>query len=86
MLKKIFAYIIYVLSLFAMLYLILFISLLFLPVFIVLLCIAAWRTYQVRKMWDDVLKQAQSQQNIHKHYRKIIDDNVIDVDYEEIKS
>ena len=42
--------------------------------------------YQTRKMWDSLLKQAQKGKKVHKHYRKIEDDNVIDVDYEEIKS
>ena len=86
MLQKIFTYIAYTFSLAIMLYLLFVIWWIFLPVFIVLFAIGAWRMYQTRKMWDSLLKQAQNGKKVHKHYRKIEDDNVIDVDYEEIKS
>ena len=69
-----------------MLYLLIVIWWLFLPVFVVLLAFIAWRMYQARKMWNTLLKQAKNGGKIHKHYRKIDDDNVIDVEYEEIKS
>ncbi|MBO5997025.1 MAG: hypothetical protein J6P93_00655 [Alphaproteobacteria bacterium] len=85
-LQKILAYIIYVLFLFAVFYLIFFIWWLFLPVFIVMFLLGAWHMYRVRKMWNDILKQAQAGQKVHKHYRKVTDDNIIDVDYEEIRS
>ena len=55
------------------------------PIFIILFILGAWRMYQTRKMWNTLLKQAQAGK-VHKHYRKIDDDNVIDVEYEEIKS
>jgi len=85
MVQKIFGYIAYIFSLLLMFYLIFFIWWLFLPLFIVLLILGAWRTYRIRKMWNTLLKQAQTGK-VHKHYRKIDDDNVIDVEYEEIKS
>ena len=86
MLQKIFTYIAYAFSLAVMLYLLVVIWWLFLPLFIVLFAFAAWRMYQTRKLWNTLLKQAQDGKKVHKHYRKIEDDNVIDVEYEEIKS
>ena len=86
MLQRIFTYITYVFFLFVMFYLIFLIWWLFLPIFVILLAFGAWRMYQARKLWNSLLKQAQNVKTTHKHYRKIDDDNVIDVEYEEIKS
>lgn len=85
MLQKFLTYFFSIIALFAMIYLVFFIWWLFLPFFLVLLGFTMWRVHQARKMWNDLLKQSQNTQKTHTHYRKVTDDNVIDVDYEEIK-
>ena len=86
MLQKIFTYIAYAFSLAIMLYLLIVIWWLFLPLFVILLALVAWRMYQTRKLWNSLLKQAQTGKGKRKNHREIDNDNIIDVEYEEIKS
>ncbi len=85
MLQRFLTYFISAFILFIILYLAFWIWWLLLPVFAVLMGLAAWRVYQARKLWNNLLKQAQNTKTSHKQYRKVADDNIIDVEYEEIK-
>ena len=58
---------------------------LILPVLLILFGAIAYRVYQIRKTWNDIIKQAQKDSHKRKNYKSVSDDNVIDVEYEEIK-
>ena len=82
--QKFFAYFIWFLFVLATLYLMLFLWWLILPLLFALLVMTAFRIYQVRKTWNDLIKQSKSNAR-QKSFKKVSDDNVIDVEYEEIK-
>ena len=82
--QKFFAYFIWFLFVLATLYLMLFLWWLILPVLLVLFALTAWRVYQVRKTWNELIKQSKDSAK-QKSFKKVSDDNVIDVEYEEIK-
>ena len=82
--QKFFAYFIWFLFAIATFYLLLFLWWLILPFLLVLFALTAFRIYQVRKTWNDLIKQSKNQAK-QKSFKKVSDDNVIDVEYEEIK-
>ena len=82
--QKFFAYFIWFLFVLAAIYLMLFIWWLILPILLVLFGVTVFRIYQIRKTWNDLIKQSQKD-NAKKSFKKVSDDNVIDVEYEEIK-
>lgn len=83
--QKFFAYFIWFLFVLATLYLMLFIWWLILPILLVLFAFATYRIYQIRKTWNDLIKQSQKDNAKRKSFKKVSDENVIDVEYEEIK-
>ena len=83
--QKFFAYFIWFLFVLATLYLMVFIWQLILPILLVLFGLSAFRIYQIRKTWNDLIKQSQKDNAKQRSFKKVSDDNVIDVEYEEIK-
>ena len=63
-------------------YLIIFISWLFLPLILVAFIYGAWRYFQARRMWNELLK---TQKGHKRHIHITTDDSIIDAEYEEIK-
>lgn len=56
-----------------------------LPILVILIGISWIRAMQLRRAWDKLYKQAARQEKQAAKAKKIMDDNIIDVDYEEIK-
>ena len=65
-------------------YLIIFISWLFLPLLLVACIVIAWRYFQAKRMWNELLKA--QQKSTKKHIHITSDDSIIDAEYEEIKT
>lgn len=58
---------------------------LLLPVFLVGITFALYRIYRIKKIWNDLLKQNQPPHFNKEKTKKVSDDKIIDVDFEEIK-
>lgn len=63
-------------------YLIIFISWLFLPLILLAFIFFAWRYFQARRMWNELLK---TQKGRKKRIHITTDDSIIDAEFEEIK-
>ena len=64
-------------------YLIIFLSWLFFPLLLVAIIFFAWRYFQARRLWNELLKQQTKTGKRRIHITS--DDSIIDAEYEEIK-
>ncbi|MGN1091003.1 MAG: hypothetical protein ACI4RJ_00720 [Alphaproteobacteria bacterium] len=64
-------------------YLIIFLSWLFFPLLLVAIIFFAWRYFQARRLWNELLKQQTKTRKRRIHITS--DDSIIDAEYEEIK-
>ena len=66
-------------------YLLFWIWWLLLPFFLIIFAVVAYRFYRIKKIWNELLKQPQ-QKNTERHKtKKVANDKIIDVEFEEIK-
>ena len=84
MLRKIFTIFGYTLYALITFYLIIFISWLFLPLLLIVCILIAWRYFQAKRIWNELLKEQQKTKKRHIHITS--DDSIIDAEYEEIKT
>ena len=83
--QKFIAYFISILFTLSLFYLLFWIWWLLLPIFLVAIAFSAYRFYRFKKMWNDLLKQTPPT-HFHKgKTKKVPDDKIIDVEFEEIK-
>lgn len=64
-------------------YLIVFLSWLFFPLLLIAVIFFTWRYFQVRRLWNELLKQQTKTRK--KRFHIASDDSIIDAEYEEIK-
>lgn len=84
LLQKIINIFLYALCVVCLFYVLLMVGWLLLPLLLVAVLIGAWRIFQARRMWNELIKQ---QAKTHKKRIHIAsDDTIIDAEYEEIKT
>ena len=89
MLQRFLTYIIMMLIILTGLYFAFFMVSLLLPFLLLLFIVVAVRVWFQKRAIKKMLKQAQQQASVaaqHKHFRKVSDDNIIDVEYEEVRT
>ena len=83
--QKFIAYFISILFMLSLFYFLFWLWWLFLPIFLIGISLAIYRIYRIKKIWNDLLKPNYPTHFKDEKTKKVTDDKIIDVDFEEIK-